>query len=238
MYEGCFKADQYDGKGILHDKFGHKIFDGKFEQGVQSGQGIEFDKYSQKKQFEGQWKEGKKNGMGTEYWGNANIKYQGEWKDDMKEGKGIGYLWDGNLEFEGRYVKNQKKYKINILNFFENKKDKLRTIQESKHEAVEEIRKDMEMIHNDLDMITSLKCIQKKPGQHLDSLTKSISFFDDNNKVKLISERHLKKDNSQKILSPKSEGKNSQRESLESPVLNSNRFSKDDYLTEMLKEEI
>merc|ERR1712183_937192 len=177
------------------------------------------------------------NGMGTEYRGNGNIKYYGEYKDDMKEGKGVEYLWDGNKEFEGRYVKNQKKYKINILNFFESNKNKLRTIQESKHETVEEIRKDMDMINDDLDMITSLKCIQKKPVQNKDSLTKSISFFDDNNKIKLLSDRHLKKDNSHKILSPRSEGVNSQRESLESPVLNGNRFSKDDYLTEMLKEE-
>merc|ERR1712178_170846 len=120
---------------------------------------------------------------------------------------------------------------MGVLNFFENKKNGLGTIQENKHDVFEEIIKDMDMINDDLDMITSLKCIQKKPEKNSDSLTKSISFFDDKNKISLISERHLRKDNSQKILSPKSEGKNSQRESLESPVYADKRYSKDEYLT-------
>ena len=68
------------------------------ERGKKHGKGIEYDKFTGKKNYEGEWKDDKKNG---------NINYNGKWKDGKKHGKGIEYDMNKN-EYYGEWEDGKK----------------------------------------------------------------------------------------------------------------------------------
>ena len=114
-YEGDFKNDKFDGKGIYYFKNGER--------------------------YEGDCRNGKKEGKGIFYFKSGN-RYEGDFKNDKREGNGVMYYQNGDREM-GNY-KNDKKVgmhvilskdgKTEIKNYDENGKEII--IEEKKEEII------------------------------------------------------------------------------------------------------
>ena len=120
-YEGDWKDDQRDGKGILYWKKGGK-YEGDFKNDIREGKGIIYcyngDRYEGELKnnkfegkgifyfnnggrYEGDWKNGNKEGKGIMYYNNGD-KYDGYWEKDLMEGKGIYYYKNGD-RYDGEW---------------------------------------------------------------------------------------------------------------------------------------
>ena len=105
-YEGEFKKDKREGKGIMYFKNGNK-YEGEWKNDLFEGKGIMYFKDNDR--YEGEFKNGKREGKGIYYYKNNN-KYEGEWKNDFIDGKGIFYYNDGDrYEGEFKYGKREGK---------------------------------------------------------------------------------------------------------------------------------
>ena len=110
-YEGDFKNDKIDGKGILYYNNGNK-YEGNWKNDKKEGKGILY--YNNGNKYEGNWKNDKKEGKGIFNFNNGD-RYEGDFKDDKREGKGILNYNNGN-KYEGNW-KNDKKEGNGIFNF-------------------------------------------------------------------------------------------------------------------------
>ena len=97
-YEGDWKDDLYDGKGVLY-LISSDVYKGDFKKGVKEGKGTFY--YIIGDSYEGEWKNDKKEGKGIYTYENGN-KYEGEMKNDLMEGKGIFY-WINGDKFIGEF---------------------------------------------------------------------------------------------------------------------------------------
>ena len=121
-YEGEFKNNLPNGKGIKYYVNGNILYEGEFIKGKFEGNG----KYINREQeyHIGQYKNGLANGKGKIYYKNGNIKFEGEFingypigkgkcfyenndyyigefKDGFINGKGIEYYSHGEIKYEG-----------------------------------------------------------------------------------------------------------------------------------------
>ena len=80
-------------------------YEGEFKNNLRDGKGIMY--YNNDNKYEGEWKNDFKEGKGIMYYKSGN-KYVGEWKNDDKEGEGIMYYKSGN-KYEGEYRDNVRK---------------------------------------------------------------------------------------------------------------------------------
>ena len=86
-YEGQFKNDKMEGKGIYYYNNGNR-YEGDFKNDKFEGKGIYY--FNSGNRYEGEYKNDKKEGKGIYYYNNGN-RYEGEYKNDKAEGKGIFY---------------------------------------------------------------------------------------------------------------------------------------------------
>ena len=117
LYEGDYKNDKCHGKGILYEENGNKFYEGDWKEGKIDGKGIEYYKNGNKR-YEGDYKKGNRDGKGILYYENGNKEYEGNYKDDKWEGKGIKFYENGNKEYEGNYKKGKADGKG--IKFYEN----------------------------------------------------------------------------------------------------------------------
>ena len=101
-YEGDFKNDKPNGRGILYWNDGSK-YEGEWKNDIKEGKGIMY--YNNGERYEGNWKNGRREGKGIYYWINGD-KYEGDWKNNLREGKGIYYYRDGKIE-RGNWKKDK-----------------------------------------------------------------------------------------------------------------------------------
>ena len=128
-YEGNFKDDKREGKGIYNSNDGERyksdLKDNKIERKViyyfnngnihesdlkddkREGKGIYY--FNDGDRYEGDWKDDKKEGKGLYYFNNGN-RYNGDWKNDKMEGKGI-YCFNNGQRYEGEWVNDKKEGK-------------------------------------------------------------------------------------------------------------------------------
>lgn len=110
IYQGEWKGEKYNGKGLLYPKqgelAGYKL-DGHFLEGKANGFGTLF-KPDSTKEYEGYWKDFQYDGNGTFYL-NGKKLYEGNFKNGQADGKGTVYAQDGQLEGEGEF----KNFKLN-----------------------------------------------------------------------------------------------------------------------------
>ena len=124
-YEGEFKNDLRNGKGIMYYKNGNK-YEGEWKNDVKEGKGIML--LSNGNKYEGEYKNGLKEGKGKMYYKSGNV-YEGEYKDNYRSKgtyifiNGSKYIGEFNDKRNGKgifYYKNGDKYEGNFL---EDKKD-------------------------------------------------------------------------------------------------------------------
>ena len=122
LYNGYFKNNEFNGKGIMINKDGSSLFgdwingvctgkgilkinnqyeyEGDFVENKKHGYGIE--KYPDGSKYEGEFKNNKKNGKGK-YMISKGESYEGEFKDDLFDGEGI-YKWPSeSREYKGQF---------------------------------------------------------------------------------------------------------------------------------------
>ena len=102
-YEGEWKNDKREGKGILHYNEGDR-YEGEYKNNIKEGKGIMY--YKDGNRYEGEWKNNKREGKGIFYWINGD-KYEGDFKGDITEGKGI-YYWNNGDRYEGDWKKDKR----------------------------------------------------------------------------------------------------------------------------------
>ena len=120
-YEGEFKNNKFEGKGIFYYTNGPWKGDkyvGEWKEGLAEGKGTYYFNNGPNKGdiYEGDWKKGNKEGKGVYYYNDGN-KYEGEFKNDKFEGKGIYYFNNGDT-YEGEW-KNDK-YEGKGIYYFNN----------------------------------------------------------------------------------------------------------------------
>ena len=100
-YEGFFKNDKREGKGVLYLKNGDK-YKGDFKDDKCEGKGKYYIENGNK--CKGDFKNNKLIGKGIYYWKNGD-RYEGEFKDNKREGKGKIFYIDGDI-YEGHFKDN------------------------------------------------------------------------------------------------------------------------------------
>jgi hypothetical protein len=100
-YEGNWKEDYIDGKGIL--KLINKwTYQGEFMRNKKHGQGEII--YMSGARYKGQFQNDVKHGEGTMFWRNPNEIYRGQWRDNKLEGFGV-YIYQNNFSMN-KLLKN------------------------------------------------------------------------------------------------------------------------------------
>ena len=97
-YEGDWKDDIYDGKGIMIWK-NNDIYNGSWKNGLTEGKGLFISNNGDV--YEGELKNGKKEGKGIYTFQNNN-RYEGEFKNGFFDGKGIFY-WNNGDKYIGEF---------------------------------------------------------------------------------------------------------------------------------------
>ena len=128
-YEGQFKNDLPNGKGVKYYSNGNILYEGYFLNGKFDGKGKYI--YDNGDYFIGQYKNGLRTGKGKLYYRNGNIMYEGDfinnkrdgfgkyiyedgkyyigqWKNDLFHGKGTQYYPNGNIFYEGDFVNDKR----------------------------------------------------------------------------------------------------------------------------------
>ncbi|MEK5431916.1 AAA family ATPase [Lysinibacillus sp. FSL R7-0073] len=129
MYQGGVKKndfghDIYDGKGILFDQDGERLFEGEFVNHMKQGNGIMYLKGQLI--YQGEFIQNKKQGHGILY-KDGSIHYEGHFRNDLMDGYGIlyyeedliapyqalreQYLHLNQPQYEGDFVHGMKKGK-------------------------------------------------------------------------------------------------------------------------------
>lgn len=100
-YEGWFKNDEKDGRGIVYGEDGKVVkYEGEFRAGLNHGNGIR--NYHTGRKYEGEFQDGKRHGWGTYTWADGR-KYIGEFQDGYSHGHGRLFGSSGTLRYEGEY---------------------------------------------------------------------------------------------------------------------------------------
>ena len=110
-YIGEFKGNLRHGKGCSYHAYfpSVKLYEGDWENNVQSGYGILYNCFGYKT-FEGSYKNDLKNGFGKIFSPFSNqidkyfLWYEGGFVDDRIEGKGVFYSEDGQIIYEGELI--------------------------------------------------------------------------------------------------------------------------------------
>ena len=108
-YVGEYKRGGINGYGVLY-KNGKKVYEGEWKNNQCNGKGIEYHAYGwvlYLKVYEGEWKNNQRNGKGIEYHQNGEKVYEGEWKNNQRNGKGIEYH-HGEKVYEGEWINGEK----------------------------------------------------------------------------------------------------------------------------------
>lgn len=129
MYQGGVKKndfghDIYDGKGILFDQDGERLFEGEFVNHMKQGNGIMYLKGQLI--YQGEFIQNKKQGHGILY-KDGSIHYEGHFRNDLMDGYGILYYEEDLIapyqalreqyphlnqpQYEGDFVHGMKKGK-------------------------------------------------------------------------------------------------------------------------------
>ena len=91
-----------EGKGIMYYYDSDSIYEGDWKNDIREGKGIFY--YKNGDIYEGECKNDVAEGKGIFYWSNGD-RYEGEWKNNEKEGKGIKYYKNGKIE-DGNWKNN------------------------------------------------------------------------------------------------------------------------------------
>ena len=127
-YLGQIKEGKFEGKGELNIK-GISKYNGEFKNDLPEGKGI-FEDYENNYKYDGDWSLGKKNGRGVLEFADGT-KYEGDFKNDLYDGNGIikfnngnvyeGEFVEGNIKGKGKFVWNDgKKYDGDYEDFMKN----------------------------------------------------------------------------------------------------------------------
>jgi hypothetical protein len=127
-YLGQIKEGKFEGKGELNIK-GISKYNGEFKNDLPEGKGI-FEDYENNYKYDGDWSMGKKNGRGVLVFSDGT-KYEGDFKNDLYDGNGIikfnngnvyeGEFVEGNIKGKGKFVWNDgKKYDGDYEDFMKN----------------------------------------------------------------------------------------------------------------------
>ena len=123
-YLGQIKEGKFEGKGELNIE-GISKYNGEFKNDLPEGKGI-FEDYENNYKYDGDWSLGKKNGRGVLEFADGT-KYEGDFKNNKIEGKGI-WIWPNGDKYEGQFIngnynghgellyKNGKKYLGEFIN--------------------------------------------------------------------------------------------------------------------------
>jgi len=98
-YEGEFKGDKRDGKGVVYFKKNGNKFDGDFKEGKLTGKGIFIWKNGDK--YEGHINNGVYEGYGRYNWTDGNW-YEGNYEKGIRKGFGIFHWKDGRI-YKGEF---------------------------------------------------------------------------------------------------------------------------------------
>lgn len=117
-YEGGWKLDKKDGKGLQYFLYNDNYLEKKEECEdilVNEDEVIEYKNsfyyYDyEHKCYEGEFDEDKKNGKGTYYYYSGVEKYVGDWKNNQKDGKGTLRNRNQRLIYYGDFSKNKMVY--------------------------------------------------------------------------------------------------------------------------------
>ena len=102
-----------NGKGIL---FNEQEYEGEWKDDNPNGKGV-FYYENGNKQYEGELKDNNANGSGVLYYDNGNVKYEGEWKDCKPNGNGILYYKNnGKKQFDGEWMNGKPNGKGMLFN--------------------------------------------------------------------------------------------------------------------------
>ena len=101
-YKGSIMAGQLEGKGIMFNLNGKKIYEGWYTQGQRDGVGISFYKNGQVN-YDGFWSQGKCHGRGVKYDRNAKRVYEGDFFEGIYHGHGIMFDENGVKTYEGDF---------------------------------------------------------------------------------------------------------------------------------------
>ena len=127
-YLGQIKEGKFEGKGELNIE-GISKYNGEFKNDLPEGKGI-FEDYENNYKYDGDWSLGKKNGRGVLEFTDGT-KYEGDFKNDLYDGNGIikfnngnvyeGEFVEGNIKGKGKFVWNDgKKYDGDYEDFMKN----------------------------------------------------------------------------------------------------------------------
>jgi len=127
-YLGQIKEGKFEGKGELNIE-GISKYNGEFKNDLPEGKGI-FEDYENNYKYDGDWSLGKKNGRGVLEFADGT-KYEGDFKNDLYDGNGIikfnngnvyeGEFVEGNIKGKGKFVWNDgKKYDGDYEDFMKN----------------------------------------------------------------------------------------------------------------------
>ena len=127
-YLGQIKEGKFEGKGELNIERISK-YNGEFKNDLPEGKGI-FEDYENNYKYDGDWSLGKKNGRGVLEFADGT-KYEGDFKNDLYDGNGIikfnngnvyeGEFVEGNIKGKGKFVWNDgKKYDGDYEDFMKN----------------------------------------------------------------------------------------------------------------------
>ena len=127
-YLGQIKEGKFEGKGELKIE-GISKYNGEFKNDLPEGKGI-FEDYENNYKYDGDWLMGKKNGRGVLEFTDGT-KYEGDFKNDLYDGNGIikfnngnvyeGEFVEGNIKGKGKFVWNDgKKYDGDYEDFMKN----------------------------------------------------------------------------------------------------------------------
>eukprot|EP00457_Paulinella_chromatophora_P010457 gb/GEZN01010561.1/.p1 GENE.gb/GEZN01010561.1/~~gb/GEZN01010561.1/.p1 ORF type:complete len:224 (-),score=46.63 gb/GEZN01010561.1/:394-1065(-) len=111
VYQGDFKENQREGKGVYTSKEGHR-YEGGWLADMRHGYGSQkfVARGSTRKEakwtgtYEGNWFENRKHGKGVFTYENGD-KYEGDWRNGKKAGHGI-YTYGNGDRYEGAFKSN------------------------------------------------------------------------------------------------------------------------------------
>jgi len=103
-YYGQIKGIYARGFGWLEDKKNSIYYEGKWENSMKNGYGIEINQ-NDNSEYRGTFSNGKKHGIGYYLWNDGSY-YEGEWKENKLDGYGIYTFKDGSL-YKGEWKENE-----------------------------------------------------------------------------------------------------------------------------------
>ena len=92
IYDGGWKNDKQDGKGIFYFNDGD-VYEGDWKNGGQRGKGIYH--YNNGDRYEGDFKNRTMDGKGIYFYNNGQ-RYEGDFRNGKREGKGVFYFNNGD----------------------------------------------------------------------------------------------------------------------------------------------